>query len=260
MPAHRSHGHRYIEPPRYDELPPGLPAHEAVTSAPAPRSKGRFVAGDPATRAAGSKGGRQPRRPKSKALTPGQQRRAEEILRRITDQFAVTIGGGVVDTVGRTLIESAARKTLLAELAFEEGNADENRKLSESARNDLMYCREHVAQIAVAAAGRTTRDGGMPWWNRSVLGGPDDEIVYPTEYPKLRADQEADVDEDGYVLPWPLESRLAFEYAATFPRSAPRGAPRSRRSETFRGRLSASAPGPAAARAPRAAVRVFSVT
>lgn len=157
MPAHKSHGKTYIEPPRHDELPDGVrqPDEIAVRGGDTKRSKGRFQSGDARTKAAAAKGGRNRRGwsklthdPTSLALTPELQRQAEDLFEGLSAEFAQTVGGGHVSPTASVLVKFAAQKIVAAQEALDAGAKEEFRKLSESARMDLLYAREMIAKDA----------------------------------------------------------------------------------------------------------------
>jgi len=154
MPAHRSHGKTYVEPERHDELTAGT---SAAPSGAQKREAGRFLPGDSA-REAGAAGGsrrkgttRLSHRIDAPTLTPTSQQRARTLRRALAAEIADTVGGGECGIASSLFIKWASQKTAAAEEAFEAGDYETHRKLSESARMDVLYAREHAAK---SAAGR----------------------------------------------------------------------------------------------------------
>lgn len=160
MPAHKSHGRTYIEPPRHNELPDG----ETITVAPSGDEKnadGTFKKGSSALQARGGSRRKGTTKLSHKItdgkLTPTSVKRARTLRKALTSEIARVVGGGFCGIAASLLIKYAAQKTAAAEEAFERGDYDSHRKLSESARMDILYAREHAAKEAAA---------------RKVAGGP----------------------------------------------------------------------------------------
>lgn len=156
MPSHRSHDRDvYVEPERHDELSTGVPS---APSGPEKREAGRFTAGPDGSAALnGAKGGG-----KSKdrtqlshvivapTLSPTSQSRARVLRKALSGEIARTVGGGHCGIASSLFIKFAAQKTAAAEEAFAAGDFETHRKLSESARMDVLYAREHAAKSAAA--------------------------------------------------------------------------------------------------------------
>jgi hypothetical protein len=163
MPTYLSHGERYMQPDRHDELTEGVPA---APSGQGKREAGRFVAGpDGSAVQAGAVGGsrRKGRTHLSHALeaptlTPVSQRRARVLRRALTGEIASTVGAGHCGIAASLFVKFAAQKTAAAEEAFQAGDYETHRKLSESARMDVLYAREHAAKEAVARRDATPND------------------------------------------------------------------------------------------------------
>lgn len=162
MPSHKSHGHEYVEPPRHDELPDGV----VVTPAPTGHEKtpdGRFAPG--CTELARRGGSRSKGTTKlshkivGAKLTEQSVRRARTLRKAITSEIARGVGGGYCGIAASLFIKYSAQKSAAAEEAFERGDFELFRKLSESARMDILYAREHAAKEAVA---RKAAAGGDP--------------------------------------------------------------------------------------------------
>ena len=77
----------------------------------------------------------------------------------LAGEIASTVGGGRCGIAASLFVKFCAQKTAAAEEAFAKGDFETHRKLSESARMDLLYAREHAAKEA-AARPRTRR---APW-------------------------------------------------------------------------------------------------
>lgn len=155
MPDHRSHGFAYIEPERHDELSAGL---AAVRTGEQKRDVGRFMPGaDGSAALAGAKGGgkhkgrtRLSHRIDAGTLTPTSVKRARTLRRALSGEIAATVGGGVCGVAASLFIKFASQKTAAAEEAFAKGDYETHRKLTESARMDVLYAREHAAKEAAA--------------------------------------------------------------------------------------------------------------
>jgi hypothetical protein len=164
MPETRSHGFPYVEPPRHDELTAGVPA---ARSGPQKRDAGRLTPGpDGSAREAGARGGashkgrtRLSHHIEAPTLSETSQRRARVLRRALAGEIASTVGGGRCGIAASLFVKFAAQKTAAAEEAFAKGDFETHRKLTESARMDLLYAREHAAKEA-AARPRSRR---APW-------------------------------------------------------------------------------------------------
>lgn len=160
MPAHKSHGRTYVEPERHDELSEGVPeAKRAADSGAQQREAGRFVAGTAEARDSAARGGRRRKGTTSlshhigsPALTRESTRRALTLRRALAGEIASSVGGGRCGIAASLLIKFAAQKTAAAEEAFARGDFEAHRKLTESARMDVLYAREHAAKEAAARA------------------------------------------------------------------------------------------------------------
>ena len=158
MPTHKSHDHEYIQPPRHDELPAGeITPDEAALSGLVKRADGRFKAGEERTKRAASRGGKGNLGKLAlvhdldvSVVLPEYADRAASLLVALTQEIALTIGGGYCGAVTSLLIRFAVQKTVAAEDAFQLGDFDAHRKQSESARMDLLYAREHASKEAAA--------------------------------------------------------------------------------------------------------------
>lgn len=165
MPVRRSHGHARVEPPRPGELPAGVPAEPSGSPK---RTSQRFERGTDAARESGAKGGAASRgRTKlSHMIEPGKLsaesiRRARTLRRALSHEIAQEAGGGVCGIAASLLVKWAAAKTAAAEEAFARGSYDLYRKLTDSARKDVLLAREHAAKEA--AARRAAAGTVNPW-------------------------------------------------------------------------------------------------
>jgi hypothetical protein len=155
MPSHRSHGREYQEPPRHDELTAGIPADRAGTKK---REAGRFTAGpDGSASEAGADGGKAHKgrthlshRIDAPTLTATSQKRARTLRKALAGEISATVGAGRCGIAASLFIKFASQKTAAAEEAFQKGDYETHRKLSESARMDVLYAREHAAKEAQA--------------------------------------------------------------------------------------------------------------
>jgi hypothetical protein len=164
MPTSRSHGRPYVEAPRHDELPDGVPAPSTALASAGDerRHDGTFTQGASTAQAAGGKAHkgrtRLSHRIEAPTLTPESQRRARTLRRAMASEIAAGVGGGICDVITSLLVKFAAEKTAAAAEAFAVGDYDTHRKLTESARMDLMYAREHAAKAAAARPRNPTDD------------------------------------------------------------------------------------------------------
>ncbi len=165
MPTARSHDREYIEPERHDELSAGVPASVVPVDAGArKRSRGRFTPASADTAAAAKRGGESRKGTtllshhiEGPKLTGESVRRARTLRRALSGEIALTVGGGHCGIASSLFVKFAAQKTAAAEEAFARGDYETHRKLSESARMDVLYAREHAAKEAVA---RKSTGGG----------------------------------------------------------------------------------------------------
>jgi len=155
MPEHRSHGRTYIEPERHDELSDGRPAAILPAKAGAERrGNGTFA---PGGRILAAKGGKAQKgrtklshRIDAPELTATSVKRARTLRRALATEIAQTVGGGRCGIAASLFVKFAAQKTAAGEEAFARGDYEAHRKLSESARMDVLYAREHAAKEAAA--------------------------------------------------------------------------------------------------------------
>jgi hypothetical protein len=165
MPEAVKKGIHYVEVPRHDELPAGVPA---APSGVQKREAGRFTAGPSgsAVQAGAAGGGKHKGHTKlshdigGTSLTPTSTKRARTLRRVLSGELAASVGGGRCGVAASLFIKFAAQKTAAAEEAFERGDFEAHRKLSESARMDVLYAREHAAK---EAASRPRVPGALPW-------------------------------------------------------------------------------------------------
>jgi hypothetical protein len=173
MPAHKSHGREYIEPPRHDELPAGI----AIVQASASHERKATGQIDKGAQDIPSAGGRA-RKGRTRLsheigaskLTPTSQSRARTLRRALSGEIASSVGGGFCGIAASLLIKFAAQKTAAAEEAFERGDYETHRKLSESARMDVLYAREHAAKEAAARASKIGVVNPLDAWDPTKAG------------------------------------------------------------------------------------------
>jgi hypothetical protein len=163
MPETISHGHPYQEPERHDELSTGVPAQ--VPASDRRRPGGQLAQGAKVTPSLGgkaTKGATQlSHRIDAPTLTDVSVKRARTLRRALSGEIARTVGGGVCGIAASLFLKFAAQKTAAAEEAFQRGDFEAHRKLSESARMDVLYAREHAAKTAEAR--KATTPGPKPW-------------------------------------------------------------------------------------------------
>lgn len=164
-PDHKSHGFPYVQPERHDELSDGVPGSILPAQAgDQKRDAGRYVPGSAETTTNAAKGGETHKgttklshRIEGMKLTPTSVSRARTLRRALAGETAHDFGGGCCGIVASLLIKFAAQKTAAAEEAFERGDFEAHRKLSESARMDVLYAREHAGKAATARQTATAK-------------------------------------------------------------------------------------------------------
>ena len=149
MPEARSHGFPYVEPPRHDELPEGVPGPlpEQGSAREERTAGGQWRKGASTAQRAGGESHRgKPKLVRGKALTKA----GSSLHRALCAETSAAEGGGVCDRRASLMLRWAADKTELAERAKATGDIELFRKLTESARMDILYAREHAAKAAAA--------------------------------------------------------------------------------------------------------------
>lgn len=146
MPSHRSHDFPYVEPERHDELSDGVPVQPQAEARSERTERGRWRKGARTAQSAGGKSHKGMPRLSRNALTKA----GKSLHRTLCGELAIGVGGGVCGVAASLFLRWAADKTELAEKAKEAGDLDLFRKLSESARMDVLYAREHAAKEAAA--------------------------------------------------------------------------------------------------------------
>lgn len=172
MPFTKQHGKTYAEAPRADELNEGVTdPNYGGPQLSEKRDGSRFEAGDSAPREAGRKGGSAKRgktalvngMPDGGTLSPKAKEKANSLRLKLTAELAGTVGGGYCGPAPSLMAKWAAMKTAQADDAFERGDFDAFRKLSESARMDLVYAREQCAKDAEARVTAERRGTWRPY-------------------------------------------------------------------------------------------------
>lgn len=155
-PDHRSNGFPYVQPDRHDELADGVPKESQVEPGAERRPDGTLVQGASTIPSMGGKAhkGRTnlSHRIEAPTLTPKSVSRARTLRRALSGEIAATVGNGHCGIASSLFIKFASQKTAAAEEAFQVGDFETHRKLSESARMDILYAREHAAKEAEARA------------------------------------------------------------------------------------------------------------
>jgi hypothetical protein len=162
-PVSTSHGKPYIEAERHDELTDGVVDSQGRASDPR-KPGGQLEQGASDTP---RKGGQAHKgktllshRIEAGTLSPTSVTRARTLRRAMAGEIAREVGGGVCGVVASLLIKFCAQKTAAAEEAFLRGDYEAHRKLSESARMDALYAREHAAKAALS---RKALPSARPW-------------------------------------------------------------------------------------------------
>ena len=165
MPESNSHGFPYVEPPRHDELPSGTPAPTQSDARGERRADGKWAKG---ARTAQSKGGKAMAGRGRALVHYGAASKGARALRRaLRSEIASTVGAGRCGVAASLMLRWASDKTELAEKAKTSGDLESFRKLTESARMDILYAREHAAKEASA---RPRSNGDVhDEWRRRIL-------------------------------------------------------------------------------------------
>lgn len=156
MPSHRSHGRQYIEPPRHDELPDGVPAQPLGEAGSERRPDGTLAQGARTIPSLGGKAqkGRTSLSHKiateSLALPAAYAKRARSFCKAARSELARDVGGGDCGVVASAMVRIASIQMALAEKALDEGRDADASRFGEAARNTLNYAREHAAKAAKA--------------------------------------------------------------------------------------------------------------
>ena len=170
MPEVKSHQRPYQEPERHDELSVGVRVTQASAGGER-RPDGTLQQGARTLPALGGKAtkGRThlSHRIDAPTLSDVSQRRARVLRRALSGEVARTVGGGHCGIAASLFIKFASQKTAAAEEAFVAGDFETHRKLSESARMDILYAREHAAKEAAA---RPTTHARSPWFVKDEEG------------------------------------------------------------------------------------------
>jgi hypothetical protein len=152
MPESRSHAFPYVEPERHDELSSGV-AVQAEASDPR-KADGTLMLGARKVPSAGGKAHKGRTRLshhiEGPRLAPESVKRARTLRQALAGELAAGVGGGVCGVAASLFLKFASQKTAAAEEAFAAGDYETHRKLSESARMDVLYAREHAAKEATA--------------------------------------------------------------------------------------------------------------
>jgi hypothetical protein len=155
MPDQRSHGFPYQQPPRHDEEPAGVTVPEQAEAGAERRPDGTLALGASTVPSKGGKAHKGKTRLSHRvdgapALDPVYVKQARSLRNALRTEIAAVLGGGVCGIAASLFVKFAAQKTAAAEQAFQAGDFETHRKLSESARMDILYAREHAAKEAAA--------------------------------------------------------------------------------------------------------------
>ena len=163
MPTSSSHSFPgYVEPRRPDELDTGVAAPAQAKASEERKAGGRGI--PPGARFVPQLGGRahkhttrlSHRMEPTEAIAPEYTKRARALRNALRLEIARTVGGGVCGIAASLFIKFAAQKTAAAEAAYADGAFETHRKLTESARMDILYAREHAAKEAAARPSHTS--------------------------------------------------------------------------------------------------------
>jgi hypothetical protein len=167
MPEHRSQGRPRVQPPRFDELPPGVPAPEQAEAGQERRADGTIAPGASTIPSRGGKAlkGRTSlsHRIDSDTIPTPYRKRARAHRRATCAELARDFGGGQCGVMASTFVRIGSVAIALAEEALDGGNREEWRKQSALAMSALNYAREHAA---TAATSRPRHAGKLAPWFR----------------------------------------------------------------------------------------------
>ena len=145
MSTSKQHGFSgYVEAPRPDDDVGGIPANEHAEARAERTPTGQWTKG---AKTAQTKGGKA-RKGSTKLSHVGGTKEARSLRRALGREIASSVGGGTCDVAASLFLRWAADKAEMAEKAKAEGDAESFRKLTESARMDVVYAREHAAKTA----------------------------------------------------------------------------------------------------------------
>jgi hypothetical protein len=173
MPDHRSHGFPYEQPPRHNELAAGIA--EQARASDSPKPSGQLEQGASTVPALGGRAHKGKtalsHRIQSPTLSPEDARRARTLRNALARELAATVGGGECGVAASLFLKFAAQKTAAAEAAYQAGDYETHRKLSESARMDVLYAREHAAKTAEARKASTGWVDPLAKWRKPPKEG-----------------------------------------------------------------------------------------
>ncbi len=131
-----------------------MPAPEQVEARRERRSNGTLALGGSTTQRKGGLAHKDEtalsHRLNAPALSPKYLKQARSLRNALRREIAVVLGGGTCGVAASLFIKFASQKTAAAEQAYEVGDFETHRKLSESARMDILYSREHAIKEAKA--------------------------------------------------------------------------------------------------------------
>lgn len=155
MPTAYKNGVPYEEVPRHDEPVVGVAEPAQAEAGGERRQNGTLAQGASTIPTLGGKAhkGRTSlsHRLEAPTLSALYAARARTLRNALTRETARDFGGGVCGVAASLFLKFASQKTAAAEEAFTKGDFETHRKLSESARMDILYAREHATKQAQSA-------------------------------------------------------------------------------------------------------------
>jgi hypothetical protein len=153
MPTSTSHNFKYFEPERHDGLSDGVREQEQASDE--RKANGQLAQGASAVPSLGGRALKGRTYLSHKIVTPSSMgpndsKRARTLRNALSREIAAGVGGGVCGVASSLFLKFAAQKTAAAEVAFQAGDFETHRKLTESARMDVLYAREDAAKAAQA--------------------------------------------------------------------------------------------------------------
>ena len=159
MPAHRSHGRTYVEPPRHDEMPVGSPQEVQAAARGERRPNGQLTAGASTIPRLGglAQRGRTSlsHRVPEDVLDESGRHRVRALRKSLCREYAQTVGNGTCGVGASLLLKIVAVAAEFHDKALKAGDADAIRKHAETIRTTLAYAREECARVGSARAKRT---------------------------------------------------------------------------------------------------------
>jgi hypothetical protein len=153
VPDFVSHTFPYVQPDKAGELTTGVPDAEQARASAERKTGGRGIPSGativPKLGGIAHKGKTYlSHHIEAPTLNPLHVTRARTLRNRLAREIAAGVGCGACGVAASLFLKFAAQKTAAAEEFYQAGDFEAHRKLSESARMDVLYAREHAAREA----------------------------------------------------------------------------------------------------------------